>query len=118
MLGNLLKLPWTQPTYYKVAGTILLIFLFATAVIAVWIYRLWRKREERTRESFSFAALAGITALTGMLLTSVTSQSTPWHLIIGSFNMMFGRIEEPKEANWVDYAFLFLVYLVAVRTIR
>ncbi|QWV93194.1 hypothetical protein KP004_18820 [Geomonas oryzisoli] len=98
----------------KILFVILLLLLIAAITYGVYIYL---KRQQYTRERFAFAALASITSMSMLVLTSMKSNLMPWHIGLQLFNYVTSSEIKVREADWTDYSLLVLVYIVAVQAI-
>ena len=90
----------------------LLLALFSTYVIVVWI-----RRRRYTKERFAFAALSAIVSLALFIFVLAVRSSTPWYILANVLNQLILRKPfDPPILTFADYALLSIVYVSVVFT--
>jgi hypothetical protein len=96
----------------------LAILLLLFVLTAAYGFVIWIRRRRYTRERFAFVALSAIVTLSLAVFASMSANLMPWYIGAALTRVIF-KVDVPMPvANWTDYGFLFLAYLVAVWNIR
>ena len=94
---------------------LLVTVLFILFVVsAAYVFVVWIRRRRFTKERFAFASLSAIVFLTGIIASSITRSSMPWHAIERMIYWISGQSFTAPEPKLVDYLFLLGVYSLSI----